>query len=80
MTKIIDLRLHVTGVCCPLPLIQLAKTTRSSENRTNTPNSPETIPIFVLAVCDFCLANGHEVLEETVGEKHYVSILLQIGG
>ena len=29
MTKIIDSRLDVTGVCCPLPLIQLAKTTRS---------------------------------------------------
>jgi TusA-related sulfurtransferase len=79
MTKIIDSRLDVTGVCCPLPLIQLAKTTRSLKTG-QTLEITGNDPIFEPTIRDFCLANGHEVLEVTVGEKHYVSILLQIGG
>ena len=75
----VDSRLDVCGVCCPVPLIQLAKSVKylkpgqTLEIRGND-------PIFESAVRDFCQANGHAVLEVTTGADHSVSVLLRIGG
>jgi len=75
----IDSRLDVSGVCCPVPLIQLAKSVRilkPGQTLLITGNDP----VFESAVRDFCQANGHAVLEVTSGDNHSVSVLLRVGG
>jgi TusA-related sulfurtransferase len=79
MSKDVDSRLDVNGVCCPLPLIQLAK----SVNNLKPGQTLEIIgndPIFETSVRDFCLANGHAVLEVTADANHSVSMLIRVGG
>jgi tRNA 2-thiouridine synthesizing protein A len=79
MSKDIDTRLDVMGVCCPLPLIQLAK----SVNNLKPGQTLEIIgndPIFETSVRDFCQVNGHAVLEVSTDDKHSVSMLIRVGG
>ncbi len=79
MSKNIDLRVDVSGVCCPLPLIQLAKSVNSLKSG-QTLNITGNDPIFETSVRDFCQANGHAVLEVTADDKHSVSMLIRVGG
>jgi tRNA 2-thiouridine synthesizing protein A len=79
MSKDVDSRLDVNGVCCPLPLIQIAK----SVNNLKPGQTLEIIgndPIFESSIRDFCLANGHTVLEATTDDNHSVTMLIRVGG
>jgi TusA-related sulfurtransferase len=74
-----DAELDVCGVCCPLPLIQLAKMVAGL-----TPGQTVEItgndPIFESSVRDFCQANGHAVIGVKTEEARRVSLRLRIGG
>ncbi|MDD5249368.1 MAG: sulfurtransferase TusA family protein [Rhodocyclaceae bacterium] len=75
----IDLRLDVSGVCCPVPLIELAKSVRNldaGQTLLITGNDP----IFESSVRDFCLANGHAVVDVVAGARRSVSVLIRVGG
>jgi TusA-related sulfurtransferase len=79
MSQKIDSRLDVSGVCCPLPLIQLAKHViglAPGQTIEITGNDP----IFESSVRDFCKANGHAILEVTPGDNRSVNILIRVGG
>ena len=79
MTIEVDSRVNVTGVCCPLPLIQLAKA--ANELRPGqTIEITGDDPIFETAVRDFCTANGHEILEAHAGQNYSITIVLRLGG
>jgi len=79
MPQVIDLRLDVMGVCCPLPLIQAAQSIRTLK-RGQTLQIIGNDPIFETSIRDFCRANGHDVLEVTPGDNHGVSMLIRVGG
>lgn len=75
----VDLRLDVLGVCCPLPLIQLAKAVKDlkpGQMLSITGNDP----IFEPSVRDFCQANGHAVLEVITDDQRRVTVLIRVGG
>jgi TusA-related sulfurtransferase len=79
MSADVDLRLDVSGVCCPLPLMQLAKTVKNlSPGQTLEITGND--PIFETSIRDFCQANGHTVLEVTTDHQQRVSLLLKVGG
>lgn len=62
-----------------MPIIQLAKAIRAldaGQRLRITGNDP----IFERSIRDFCLSNGHAVLEATPEEARTVSILLRVGG
>ena len=74
-----DSRLDVSGVCCPLPLIELAravKNLRPGQTLEVTGNDP----IFEPSVRDFCQANGHAVLDVKAGDNRSATILIKVGG
>lgn len=71
-------RLDVCGVCCPLPLIQLAKTMMSL-HPGQTLEIIGNDPIFEPSVRDFCQVNGHAILAVHHGDQHRVAILIQVG-
>jgi TusA-related sulfurtransferase len=78
MTADIDYQLDVCGVCCPMPLIELAKAARQlSPGQTIEVTGND--PIFESSVRDFCQTNGHAVLEVSAGDKRRVAILILIG-
>ncbi len=75
----VDLRVNVCGMCCPVPLIQLAQTIknlRPGQTLEITGNDP----IFESAVHNFCQSNGHTILEESSGDNHSLSYLIKVGG
>lgn len=79
MSKDVDAYLDVMGVCCPLPLIELAKAVmglKAGQRLQITGNDP----IFESSVRDFCKANGHAVIEAIPGGNRSVSILIRVGG
>lgn len=74
-----DSRIDVSGVCCPLPLIQLAKAVKKlqpGQTLAITGNDP----IFEPSVRDFCQANGHAVLAVSTDDRQRVTVLLRVGG
>jgi len=74
-----DSYLDVSGVCCPVPLIQLAKTVKDlkpGQVLAITGNDP----IFEPSVRDFCQANGHAVLEASTDDQHRVTVQIRVGG
>lgn len=78
-TNVPDLSVDVLGVCCPLPLIELAKSVKKlqpGQILSITGNDP----IFESSVRDFCAANGHAVLEVGAAAQHGVTMLLRVGG
>lgn len=79
MSEDADVQLDVCGVCCPLPLIQLAKAIK-----VLTPGQTLQIvgndPIFETAVRDFCQANRHTLLDVKAGDGRRVTILIKVGG
>jgi len=75
----VDARLDVLGVCCPLPLIQLAKAVRDLKSG-QTLEIIGNDPIFESSVRDFCQVNSHTVLEAKTDEKRRVTILILVGG
>ena len=79
MSQDADAHLNVMGVCCPLPLIELAK----SVNNLKPGQTLEIIgndPIFESSVRDFCQVNGCSVLDVSIDDKHNVSMLVRVGG
>lgn len=78
MSPVIDLRLDVMGVCCPLPLIQIAQSVRTLK-RGQTLEIIGNDPIFEASIRDFCRAGGHDVLEVTPRDNHGVSMLIRVG-
>jgi tRNA 2-thiouridine synthesizing protein A len=79
MDHAVDARIDVTGVCCPLPLIELAKAV-SHLNPGQTVEVKGNDPIFESSVRDFCSANGHVVVSASPGDNDSVVMLLQVGG
>ncbi len=79
MPKDIDSRIDASGVCCPLPLIQLAKSVNDLKPG-QTLGTISNDPIFETSVRDFCQANGHAVLEVTADDNHSVPMLIRVGG
>jgi tRNA 2-thiouridine synthesizing protein A len=78
MGTVADSVVDVSGVCCPLPLIQLARAIRELQ-----PGQTLLIkgndPLFEPAVTDFCTSNRHEILSVTPGEQGSVSIHIKVG-
>jgi tRNA 2-thiouridine synthesizing protein A len=79
MATIVGARLDVSGMCCPIPLIQLAKTVKNLKPG-QTLEITGNDPIFETSVRDFCQANGHTVLKATAGENHRVTVLIGVSG
>jgi TusA-related sulfurtransferase len=74
-----DSRQDVSGTCCPVPLIRLAKSIadlKPGQTIEITGNDP----IFEPSIRDFCQAHGHAVLDVTAGADHRVRILIRVGG
>lgn len=78
MTENGDKQLDVRGVCCPLPLIQLAKAIKELK-KGQTLKVTGNDPIFESSIRDYCQANGHEVLAVESEETQGVSILIRMG-
>lgn len=79
MDDTIAVRLDVSGVCCPMPLIQLAKAIKpltSGQFLEITGNDP----ILAMSVRDFCQANHHAVIKEQEGACRRVTLLIKVGG
>lgn len=79
MATDVDSHLDVSGVCCPLPLIQLAKSVKDLKPG-QTLEVKGNDPIFESSVRDFCQANGHAVLDVKTGDSRSVTMLLKVGG
>jgi TusA-related sulfurtransferase len=74
----VDARVDVCGVCCPLPLIQIAK----AANRLAPGQVLEAVgndPIYETSVRDYCQVNGHTILDVRTGSDSRVTILIQVG-
>ena len=79
MSAEIDSILDVSGMCCPVPLIQLAKSVKNLKPG-QTLEVTGNDPIFEPSVRDFCQANGHTILDVKVGDNRRVTMLIKIGG
>lgn len=74
----VDARVDVCGVCCPLPLIQIAK----AADRLAPGQVLEAVgndPIFETSVRDYCQVNRHTILDVRTGNNSRVTILFQVG-
>jgi tRNA 2-thiouridine synthesizing protein A len=74
-----DMKLDVSGTCCPVPIIQLAKTAQQMMSG-QTLEVIGNDPLFQSSVHDFCLARGHALLSEATGVDRSVTMILRIGG
>ncbi len=72
-----DSQLDVTGSCCPLPIMLLAKAINSLSHG-QTIEITGNDPIFESSIRDFCKTNGHTVVEVKPGEKRIVSIIIRV--
>lgn len=64
----VHLRVDVSGMCCPLPLIELTKTVQRlvpGQVFEITGNDP----LFESAVQNFCRTNGHTLIETTTSQQ-----------
>jgi len=75
----VDLHLDVSGVCCPIPLIQMGKAMQELKPG-QTLQIIGNDPIFETAVKDFCHANGHTLLETRPGDNYSITMLIKVGG
>jgi tRNA 2-thiouridine synthesizing protein A len=79
MASDVDLKLDVCGVCCPLPLIQLAKTVKGlAQGKLFDVIGND--PIFEPSVRDFCQANGHDIVSVTHADDRRVTVRIRVGG
>ena len=74
-----DLELDVTGQCCPIPLMHLAKAVRSLRPG-QTIRITGNDPIFSPSVKDFCRANGHVIVESSSDGHHSFTYVIKTGG
>lgn len=74
-----EVHLDVCGVCCPLPLIQLAKAVKKLDPGRMIEVTGND-PIFEPSIRDYCQVNGHAVLEVKHGDGRRVSILIRVAG
>ncbi len=70
--------LDVCGVCCPLPLIQLAKAVKGLE-AGQTIEVIGNDPIFESSVRDFCHTNGHTILLVRPEDNRRTAMVIRIG-
>jgi TusA-related sulfurtransferase len=75
----VDLHVDVCGMCCPVPLIQLANSIKSLRPG-QTLEIIGNDPIFESAVHNFCQNNGHTVSVVTTGANYSLSFLIKVGG
>jgi tRNA 2-thiouridine synthesizing protein A len=79
MTMATDVRLDVSGTCCPVPIIQMAKAVQQM-----APGQTLEIigndPLFEISIRDFCQARGHVLLSVAPGDGGNVYMTLRIGG
>lgn len=71
-------QLDVRGVCCPLPLIMLAKAMeplKPGQELEVVGNDP----IFETSVRDFCAAHGHTLLNVRPMERNALAIHIRAG-
>ena len=75
-----DVVIDVCGHCCPVPLIQLAKTaTDLAPGQTISITGDD--PIFAVAVRDFCEMKGHAITDESwTAEKLLISFEFPVEG
>ena len=78
MSTDIEARIDVCGVCCPLPLIMLAKAVKS-QAPGHTIEVVGNDPIFETSVRDFCNTHGHSVLDTRAGSDRRVTMLIRLG-
>lgn len=78
MTEREPMKLDVSGVCCPLPLIELAQAIKGLE-AGDTLEITGNDPIFEPTVRDYCQANGHAVVDVHKGERRQVSMRIRVG-
>lgn len=74
-----EAHLDVCGVCCPLPLIELARAVQElgpGQTLEITGNDP----VFEPTVRDFCQVNGHTILAVRHGDHRRVAISIRVGG
>ena len=78
MTVVVDSFLDVSGVCCPIPLIQLTKTIN-----TLIPGQIIEIsgndPIFETSIQDYCLAQGHTIIDVFQKANNCIAIQICVG-
>jgi tRNA 2-thiouridine synthesizing protein A len=73
-----DSQLDVTGVCCPLPLMQIAKVCQGmSPGQTLTITGND--PLFEATIRDFCCTNGHTLLSIQEDEGRSKTIVIRMG-
>ena len=78
MTDEIDMRIDVSGMCCPLPLVALAK----SIGDLRPGQMVEVIgndPVFETTVRDFCKANAHAIVDVTTSDDCSVRVRIKVG-
>lgn len=68
--------ISVTGQCCPLPLIELAKATKKMQPGQILKVTGDD-PIFEVSVRDFCKAQHLEIISVENSWENQVSILIQ---
>jgi tRNA 2-thiouridine synthesizing protein A len=74
-----DIRLDVTGLCCPLPLVRLRKLAGTLEQGQQVVVIGND-PIFESSIRDYCQAHGHAVLDVAAQAGDAVAMTLRIGG
>ncbi|MDD5366621.1 MAG: sulfurtransferase TusA family protein [Gallionellaceae bacterium] len=74
-----EAHLDVCGVCCPLPLIELARAVQAL-GPGQTLEIVGNDPVFEATVRDFCQVNGHSILAVSQGADRRVVISIRVGG
>ena len=68
--------ISVTGQCCPLPLIELAKAAKKMQPGQILKITGDD-PIFEVSVRDFCQAQLLEIILVENGSENQISFLIQ---
>lgn len=74
----VDSRLDVCGICCPMPIIRLAKSIKDLRPGQTLEISGND-PIFETSIREFCQAGGHAVLDVKASDKHVVTMRIKVG-
>lgn len=75
----VDVQLDVSGTCCPVPLIQMAKAVQKMQPG-QTLEITGNDPLFETAVRDFCQTRGCALLSAEPRDGGRICMTLRIGG
>ena len=70
-----DKTVTVTGQCCPLPLIELAKAMKEMQSGQVLQITGDD-PIFEMGVRDYCKANGFTIIEIKMDSRRQRTLLI----